>query len=115
MSIKILKAAYQSFQMRYYRYLLLKVLQNCRPSNFDNVCKSSLEPKIVPSFFELSIEIACLWATRVRTPDGADFEGLQLCSPLSYKDVYHPGAALGFEIDGAKGNLVSKIGVISGS
>ena len=25
------------------------------------------------------------------------------------------GAALGFEIDGAKGNLVSKIGVISGS
>ena len=29
---------------------------------------------------------------------------------------YHfSGAALGFEIDGAKSNLVSKIGVISGS
>ena len=28
---------------------------------------------------------------------------------------YISGAALGFEIDGAKSNLVSKIGVISGS
>ena len=26
-------------------------------------------------------------AARVRYPAGADFEGLQLCSPLSYKDV----------------------------
>ena len=36
-------------------------------------------------------------------------------NPMNFKLEYVTGTALGFEIDGAKSNLVSKIGVISGS
>ena len=80
---KLPKGGHESFQMRYYMTLYVKGLQNCRPSKLGPAGyrtrawrlvykigeKRSLEPKISAFFLT------------------ANFDGLQLCSPLTYKEV----------------------------
>ena len=74
---------HQSFQMRYYMSLYLKGLQSCRPS------KLALKNKadILGSRLRFSQFYVVIAEARVRYPAGADFEDLQLCSLLTYKDV----------------------------
>ena len=69
--------------MRYYRILYLKGLQNCGPSKLAVKKKADiLGSRLLFSRFYVVIAQA-----RVRYPAGADFEGLQLCSPLTYGNV----------------------------
>ena len=75
------KGGHQSFPMRYYMTLYLKVLQNCGPSKLAIKKKADiLCSRLLFSRFYVAIAQA-----RVRYPAGADFESLQLCSPLGYK------------------------------
>ena len=61
--------------------LYLKGLQNCGPSKLAVKKKADiLGSRLLFSRFYVVIAQA-----RVRYPDGADFEGLQLCRPLVYK------------------------------
>ena len=77
---------HQIFPLRYYRTLYLKGLQNCGPSKFAGKRKK-LTFWVRGYFFTFCIVIAGLREARVGCPAGADFEGHQLCSPLSHKDA----------------------------
>jgi len=78
-------ARHQSFQMKYYRTLYLTGFHSCRPS------KLAVKKKSWYFVFEATF-FAILHSNRRGPgliPGRADFEGLQLCSPLSYSDMWH--------------------------
>ena len=77
---------HQIFPLRYYRTLYLKGLQNCGPSKFV-VKRKKLTFWVRGYFLRFCIVIAGLQEARVRYPARAEFEDLQFCNPLSYKDL----------------------------